>query len=246
MNRKASGHTPEAFLFGVLANDSPCVPPAGNSTIRPPRSATRRGAPYGPPMSSLPGGCAVDCHRDHRADRASRGRCHRSLRRRRGALFGAALGVGGRGIPALVKEHPDDPQSIKSLFFLGEALVQLGKYDDARAEFQRFLARDPDSAYAAQALFRSGESAFLAGNRAAARETLEQFCKQHPDDKLKSFALMYLGENCRDREAVDRSGKNVCRSAGIKARSAARRESSLFAWRRPVSIRRFHGGDRHA
>jgi TolA-binding protein len=95
---------------------------------------------------------------------------------------------------ALVKLHSDDPQSIKSLFFLGEALVQLGKYDEARAEFQQFLARDPDSPYAAQALFRSGESAFLAGDRAAAREALEQFRKQHPDDKLNSFALMYLGQ----------------------------------------------------
>ncbi|HKD35570.1 MAG TPA: tetratricopeptide repeat protein, partial [Pirellulales bacterium] len=95
---------------------------------------------------------------------------------------------------ALVKEHPDDTQSVKSQFFLGEALVQLGKYDEARTEFQRFLARDPVSPYAAQALFRSGESAFLAGDRAAARQTLEEFRKRHPDDKLNSFALMYLGQ----------------------------------------------------
>jgi cellulose synthase operon protein C len=94
----------------------------------------------------------------------------------------------------LIKDHPDDPKSVKATFFLGEALVQLRKYDEARAEFQRFLARDPESPNAPQALFRAGESALLAGNRGAAREALEQFCAKHSDDKLNSFALMYLGQ----------------------------------------------------
>src|SRR5260221_5715780 len=94
----------------------------------------------------------------------------------------------------LIKDHADDPKSAKAMFFLGEALVQLRKYDEARTEFQRFLTRDPESTYAPQALFRAGESALLAGNRAAAREALEQFCAKHSNDKLNSFALMYLAE----------------------------------------------------
>ncbi len=85
---------------------------------------------------------------------------------------------------ALVKDHPDDANSVKEHFFLGEALVQLGKNDEAAAEFKQVLARDPNGQFARQALFRAGETAFLAGQRDAARRALENFCRKYPDDKL--------------------------------------------------------------
>jgi TolA-binding protein len=64
---------------------------------------------------------------------------------------------------ALVKEHPDDANSVKARFFLGEALVQLGKHDQAASEFKQVLARAPSGSLARQALFRFGETSYLAG-----------------------------------------------------------------------------------
>ena len=98
------------------------------------------------------------------------------------------------GFQALIKDHPNDPQSVKSLFFLGEALVQLRRYDEAAADFHEFLQRDPGSVFARQALFRAGESALLGGKRTAARRTFADFRIKYPDDKLNAFVLMYLGQ----------------------------------------------------
>ena len=49
------------------------------------------------------------------------------------------------------------------VFFLGEALLQLGKFDEARRQFHEYASREPEGKYARAALFRSGEAAYLAG-----------------------------------------------------------------------------------
>jgi TolA-binding protein len=95
---------------------------------------------------------------------------------------------------ALLKDHPDDANCVKAHFFLGEALVQLGKYDRASAEFKQVLARDPNGPLARQALFRVGETSHLAGQREAARRALEEFRNKYPDDKLNERAVAYLDE----------------------------------------------------
>jgi TolA-binding protein len=95
---------------------------------------------------------------------------------------------------ALVKDHPDDANSVKEHFFLGEALVQVGKNDEAAAEFKQVLARDPNGPFARQALFRAGETAFLAGQREAARRALQDFRSKYPDDKLAANARSFLDQ----------------------------------------------------
>ncbi len=95
---------------------------------------------------------------------------------------------------ALVKEHPDDANIVKAHFFLGEALVQLAKYDEASTEFKQVLTRDPSGSLAPQALFRSGETSYLAGQREAARRALDDFRSKYPDDKLNDHVVAYLDE----------------------------------------------------
>ena len=94
----------------------------------------------------------------------------------------------------LLHDHPDDPQSTKARFFLAEALMQLGRYDEAQTEFDAFSTRDPKSPHAPQAAFRAGEAAFLAGHHEAARTALNKFRGNYPDDKLNAYALTYLGQ----------------------------------------------------
>ena len=95
---------------------------------------------------------------------------------------------------SLLKDHPEHRSATKSRFFLAEALMQLGRYDEAQAQFRDFLSHDPKSSFAAQALFRAGEAAFLAGHSDAARPALTEFRAKYPDDKLNAYVLNYLGQ----------------------------------------------------
>jgi TolA-binding protein len=95
---------------------------------------------------------------------------------------------------SLLKDHPEHRYANKSRFFLAEALMQLGRYDEAQTQFRDFLSRDPKSPFASQALFRAGEAAFLAGHSDAAKPALADFRAKHPDDKLNAYVLNYLGQ----------------------------------------------------
>ena len=76
-------------------------------------------------------------------------------------------------------KYPHDRRVNRGVFFLGEALLQLGKLDDARRQFHQYVAREPGGKYARAALFRSGEAAYLAGNFAAAKPDLENFLAKY-------------------------------------------------------------------
>ncbi len=89
---------------------------------------------------------------------------------------------------ALLKDHPDSPKANQATFFLGEALVQLGRYSDAHARFVLFLERDPHGALASQALFRAGETAVLDGKNDPAREAFTKFRAAYPEDPLNAYA----------------------------------------------------------
>ncbi len=124
---------------------------------------------------------------------------------------------------ALIKDHPDYAKSNQATFFLGEALVQLGRYDEAHTEFDRFLKRDPKSTYAPQALFRAGETALLSGKSDAARQSFTKFQSQYPDNTLNAYALLYLGEIALD--AKDAAGAEKALTAALaKFPDAARKD----------------------
>lgn len=93
-----------------------------------------------------------------------------------------------------LEKHPADRRANHAIFFLGEAMLQLGQFDDARTQFQKYANREPEGKYARAALFRSAEAAYLAGRFDAARPELEQFLAKYPQDRLNAFVLPYLGE----------------------------------------------------
>jgi TolA-binding protein len=99
---------------------------------------------------------------------------------------------------SLLRQFPQHERADTAAFFLAEALVQLGQYDEAHTTFHNFLQRSPEHRYAQQALFRTGESAFLSGKRDEARRNLEQFLQRYPQDPACAFALPYLGEIALD------------------------------------------------
>lgn len=95
---------------------------------------------------------------------------------------------------ALLKQYPNYPQASRALFFLGEAQLQLGRYEDARGRFAEYLRREPQGDLAGKALFRSGEALYLEGKGGEAEPLLKDFLAKRPDDKLNAFVLAYLGE----------------------------------------------------
>ena len=93
-----------------------------------------------------------------------------------------------------LQKFPQDRRAGQSLFFLAEALLQVGKPGDARQQFHKYLDREPGGKFARAALFRAGESAYLAGDFAAARPDLESFAAKFPGDRLNAYVVPYLGD----------------------------------------------------
>ncbi len=91
-------------------------------------------------------------------------------------------------------KYPNDNRARESLFFLGEALLQLGRHEEAQGRFQEYLRRDSSGQYVRSALFRAGETAYLAGKTPEAKSALRQFLEKHPGDELNAHVLPYLGE----------------------------------------------------
>ncbi len=110
----------------------------------------------------------------------------------------------------MLSAAPDDARASDARFHYGEALVQLGRYQEVRQEFDTLLEHDPEHRYARQALFRSGEAALLAGDRAEARRQLQVFRQKYPDDALNAIALRTWAGSSATRE-IPRPPSHYCR-----------------------------------
>lgn len=93
-----------------------------------------------------------------------------------------------------VTKYPQHPKHLPGLFYLGEALVQSGQYEEALQRFQQYMERAPGGEFARQAVFRIGEAAYLANKRPEAKAALQQFLQKYPEDGLNAYTLPYLGE----------------------------------------------------
>ncbi len=95
-------------------------------------------------------------------------------------------------------QSPDHDRAPHAAFYLGESLLQLKRYDDARVQYQRVVSRWPSSAFARQASFRAAEMLFLMGKRAEAKPELEAFDKDRREDTLNAYSLAYRGQIALD------------------------------------------------
>lgn len=92
----------------------------------------------------------------------------------------------------MVADHPAHRRTADAVYFLGESLMQLGDYEQARIQFDRLLNDAPDHRFRKQAMFRRGEAAHFADADRLAREHLAQFVDQYGLDPLAAYAGPYL------------------------------------------------------
>ncbi len=92
-----------------------------------------------------------------------------------------------------LRQEPDHPEAGQAEFYLGEALVQLHRYEQASRRFAHCLAVQPDGSFRKQSLFRIGECEFLAG-QPNAEPRLAAFSEAYPDDRLNGLVLNYRGQ----------------------------------------------------
>jgi TolA-binding protein len=90
--------------------------------------------------------------------------------------------------------YPNERRANECVFYLGEALRQLGEFNQARRQFQTYTSHEPKGRHATAALFGAAEAAYLAGDYRAAKPDLASFLEKHADDPLNAFALPYLGD----------------------------------------------------
>ncbi len=91
-------------------------------------------------------------------------------------------------------KFPDHAARPAALFYHGETLLQLGRFDEAAARCGEYLQQNPSGEFAKTARFRVGEAEYLAGKLDQAKADLAQFLEKHPADPLNAYVLPYLGE----------------------------------------------------
>jgi TolA-binding protein len=104
-------------------------------------------------------------------------------------------------------QHPDHAKAVDARFYLGETLLQLGRFDDAAARFHDSAQRDPNGPHLRESLFRAGEMAYLAGKLDRAKTELEAFLEKYPEDGLAAYALPYLGDIALTQKDTARAEK---------------------------------------
>mgnify|MGYP002622858727 CR=1 FL=1 len=101
---------------------------------------------------------------------------------------------------SFLRLYPEHSKRDDALFFVAEAYVQTGQYDQARAQFVALIEISPQYTYVKQAIFRTGECAYLSSRWDEAEKDLAWFVEKYPDDALCQYALPYLGEICIRRD----------------------------------------------
>lgn len=76
--------------------------------------------------------------------------------------------------------------------YAGEALMQLGAYDDALKRYQRVGPSELSDRLAAQTQFRLGEAAWLSGDAKAAAGLLEAYVEKYPHGPSIAYAKKHL------------------------------------------------------
>jgi len=116
----------------------------------------------------------------------------------------------------------------------GLALLQAGRYGDARREFEGFVAANPDDPRAAEAAFWAAETLYVEGDyREAAAAFAENYrgfgpdAPRAPDSLLKvALSLIEIGDTdraCRTLEALELRHDDVSRSLEAAAGRAGER-----------------------
>ncbi len=94
-----------------------------------------------------------------------------------------------------LRTNPNGPDALDAHFGLASARLALGRYKEARTEFETFVKDAPaNHPNHATARFRVGETAYLLGDLAAARTALEGFLTESPKHRNAETAWSHLAD----------------------------------------------------
>jgi TolA-binding protein len=106
----------------------------------------------------------------------------------------AAYAAAATDLREFLEKSPGQPQAADATHFLGEALWQAGKRDEAIAAWTRFVKDHPDSPRMAEVLYALGVGQAETGGRAAAAATLERFARSFPQHKLADDVALWRAD----------------------------------------------------
>ncbi|MEZ6051613.1 MAG: tetratricopeptide repeat protein [Planctomycetaceae bacterium] len=96
---------------------------------------------------------------------------------------------------AFLKANPDHEKAPNAQLYLGQALVHLRKFTEARPVFRDFVRRYSDHRDIDLARYRTAECSYFVDDFPTARKEFREFLdKAPPDHTLTKWALLYLGE----------------------------------------------------
>ncbi|NLS96307.1 MAG: tetratricopeptide repeat protein [Planctomycetaceae bacterium] len=111
----------------------------------------------------------------------------------RGLYARAQWDAAAEELEDFLQNHPNHLEAAQAQFYLGEALVQQRRYQEAVPRFETYLNAQPDGAFRKQALFRLAECGFF-GDLPTAGGQLAGFSEAFPDDRLNGLVLNYRGQ----------------------------------------------------
>lgn len=93
-----------------------------------------------------------------------------------------------------IPRYPQSPRLPLAKLYYGQALIQTGKYAEARETFRDYVARYPAEADIPLARYRIAECSVFLNDLDAARAELKAFLSQHANHDLAEWGWQYQGE----------------------------------------------------
>jgi TolA-binding protein len=93
-----------------------------------------------------------------------------------------------------LKDYPKHERVPFARLYLGLALTNLEKYDEARTVLRAFVKEYPNNQQVPQAMYRVAESSYFLDDLKSAEPEFQAFFAKSPEDPLREYALPYFGD----------------------------------------------------
>lgn len=103
-------------------------------------------------------------------------------------------GLAAEAFQKYLKDFPKHDRAPFAKLYLGLALTNLEKYDEARTVLRGFVKEYPNNAQVPQAMYRVAESSYFLDDLKSAEAEFLAFLAKSPDDSLREYALPYLAD----------------------------------------------------
>jgi TolA-binding protein len=107
-----------------------------------------------------------------------------------------------------LKDYPKHERVPFARLYLGLALTNLEKYDEARTVLRAFVKEFPNNQQVPQAMYRVAESSYFLDDLKSAEPELQAFLAKSPEDPLREYALPYFGDTLLRLGKADAAAAN--------------------------------------